>query len=83
MQLHLLHQGGYDVPLGEAYPPIAQYSIRNYGKYLMALTKGTVSTFHPEEERFIAVVKGEKSPRDDAEKAWLRFLSEYPELQDD
>jgi len=79
-QLHLLHQGGYDVTLGEAYSPIAQHSIRYYGKYLMALTKGTLTTFHPEEERFIAVVKGEETPRDDAEKGWLKFLSEYPEF---
>jgi pimeloyl-ACP methyl ester carboxylesterase len=82
-QLHLLLQGGYDVPLGEAYPPIAQYSIRNYGKYLMALTNGTISTFHPEEERFIAVVNGKKKPRDDAEKGWLRFLQEYPEFKEE
>jgi len=80
-QLHLLLQGGYDVPLGEDYPPIAKYSIRNYGLYLMALTNGAISTFHPEEERFIAVVNGEKKPRDDAEKGWLRFLAEYPELK--
>ena len=49
----------------------------------MALTKGTITPFHPEEERFIAVVNGEKTPRDDAEKGWLRFLSEHPEFKDD
>ena len=82
-QLHLLQQGGYDVELGESYSPSAQYSIHNYGKYLMALTKGTISPSHPEEKRFITVVNGEKTPRDDAEKGWLRFLSEYPEFKDD
>ncbi len=80
-QLEVIRQGGYAVTLGDAYSPIAQYSIRNYGKYLMALTNGTLTTFHPEEERFIAVVNGEKSPRDDAEKGWLRFLKEHPELR--
>lgn len=82
-QLELLRQGGYDVQLGDVYSPLAQYSIHNYGKYLMALTKGTLTIFHPEEERFIAVVNGEKSPKDDAEKGWLRFLSEYPEYKDE
>lgn len=82
-QLRLLHQGGYDVPLGEAYPPTAQYAIRNYGRYLMALTKGTVTPFHPEEERFIAVVNGRERPRDDAEEGWLRFINEYPEFKGD
>lgn len=76
-------QGGYDVVLGDAYSPKAQYSIHNYGKYLMALTMGTLTPFHPEEERFTAVVNGETSPRDDAEEGWLRFLSEYPEFRDD
>ena len=82
-QLKLLNQGGYDVQLGEAYPPVAQYSIHNYGKYLMALTNGSITTFHPEEERFIAVVNGKKSPRNDAEKGWLKFLSEYPEFKEE
>ncbi len=82
-QLHLLQQGGYDVPLDDAYSPSARYSIRNYGKYLMALTNDAIKTFHPEEERFIAVIKGEKPPRDDAEEGWLRFVREYPALKDE
>ncbi|MCP4300910.1 MAG: DUF413 domain-containing protein, partial [Gammaproteobacteria bacterium] len=57
--------------------------IRTYGKYLMALTKGRLTPFHPEEERFIAVVNGEKAPRDNLEKSWLRFVSEHPEFGGD
>jgi pimeloyl-ACP methyl ester carboxylesterase len=82
-QLELLHEGGYDVTLGAEYSPKAQHSIRYYGKYLMALSNGTLATFHPEEVRFIDVVNGKKPPRDDAEKGWLRFLSEHPELKSD
>jgi len=82
-QLGLLQQGGYDVQLDEAYSPVIQYYIHNYGKYLMALSEGTVTTFHPEEERFMDVVKGIKPPRDKDEQAWLRFLREYPELRDE
>jgi len=82
-QLHLLRQGGYDVALGDEYSLTAQYSIHHYGKYLMALTKGTITLFHPEEERFIAVINGEKAPRDDAEKGWLRFIREHPEFKGD
>jgi pimeloyl-ACP methyl ester carboxylesterase len=80
-QLRLLRQGGYDVPLGEAYSPAAQHAIRSYGKYLMALTKGRLIPFHPEEERLIAVVNGESAPRNDAEEGWLRFISEHPEFK--
>ncbi len=72
--LRLLQMGGYDVALGEAYSPQAKYSIRFYGKYLMALTRGALTPYHPEEERFVAVVKGEQKPRDDKEEGWLRFI---------
>ncbi len=82
-QLRLLREGGYDVSLGVDYSPLAQYVIRTYGKYLMALTKGRLTPFHPEEERFIAVVNGEKAPRDNLEKSWLRFVSEHPEFGGD
>ena len=81
--LLLLRQGGYEVALGEAYSPITQYMIRSMGKYVMALTNGTVTPIDPMQERFIAVVNGEKTPRDDAEKGWLRFISEHPEFKDD
>lgn len=80
-QLKVLNQGGYDVILGDAYAPTAQYVIHNVGKYLMALTEGTFEPFYLDEELFMAAVKGEKSPRNDVEKGWLRFLSEYPEFR--
>jgi uncharacterized protein YifE (UPF0438 family) len=47
----------------------------------MALTEGTFEPFYSDEELFMAVVKGEKSPRNDIEKGWLRFLNEYPEFR--
>jgi len=81
-QLRVFRQGGYDVSLGDEYTPVAQYLIHNLGKYLMALTKGTIETWHPEEEQFIAVVKGENPPRNDADRGWLRFLEEHPEFRD-
>jgi len=80
-QLDLARQGGYEVALGDEYSPLARYWIRNYGKYLMAMTNGTYAPYHPEEERFIAVVNGARAPRDDADKGWLRFLSEHPQFK--
>jgi len=47
----------------------------------MALTTGAISPAHPEQKHFVAVANGEKSPRDDVEKGWLKFLSEYPEFK--
>lgn len=82
-RLDLLRRGGYDVALGEDYSPRARHAIRFYGKYLMALTNGRLAPIHPEEERFIAVTRGEKTPRDAAQEDWLKFLSEYPEFNQD
>ena len=79
--LRLLQQGGFDLPSGETYPPVTRHAIRYYGKFLMALTTGRLAPIHPEEKRFVAVVNGKKAPKDDAEKAWLLFVSEHPELQ--
>jgi triacylglycerol esterase/lipase EstA (alpha/beta hydrolase family) len=80
-RLQVLYQGGYDVVLGDTYSPEAQYLIHNVGIYLMALTEGTFLPFYPEEDRFMSVVNGEKPPVSDAEKGWLRFLSEYPKYR--
>ena len=80
-QLQVLNQGGFDVTLNENYSPRAQYVIHNVGIYLMALTEGRFQPFYDEEERFMAVVDGERHPRNDIEKGWMRFLREYPEFR--
>jgi len=82
-RLQVMNQGGFDVELGEDYSPIARYVINNVGIYLMTLTDGTFKPFYDEEERFVAVIKGERSPGNDIEKGWLRFLSEHPEFRGD
>ncbi|HKJ20098.1 MAG TPA: DUF413 domain-containing protein, partial [Woeseiaceae bacterium] len=81
-QLQVLNHGGFEVALSDAYSPKAQYMIHNIGIYLMALTEGKFQPFYGEEERFMAVVNGDKPPRTDVEKGWLRFLAEYPEFRD-
>jgi len=81
--LHMLAQGGYDVPLGEGYTPRGKYMIRSIVVYLMALTKGTILPFRPEDEYFIEVLNGNQPPKDEFQTAWLRFIEEYPELRDD
>jgi pimeloyl-ACP methyl ester carboxylesterase len=78
-QLAVLNQGGFDVMLGDAYSPKAQYVIHNMGIYLMALTEGQFEPFYDEEERFMEVVNGEKPPGDEIQEGWMRFLEEYPE----
>ena len=47
----------------------------------MALTEGRFEPFYDEEERFMAVVHGQKAARTDIEKGWMRFLDEYPEFR--
>jgi pimeloyl-ACP methyl ester carboxylesterase len=78
--LRVLRQGGYDMNLGPDYTPVAAYYIRSNGKYLMALTDGTLTPFHPEQSRFVEVARGLRPPQSEVEKNWLRFIDEHPEL---
>ena len=80
-QLQVLRQGGYDVPLDDEYLDMEQHVIRNYGRFLMALTRGELEPFHPEQVEFIEMVNGERKPRNHGDESWLRFLKQYPELQ--
>ena len=79
--LSVLHEGGYDIELGPDYTPVAAYLIRSNGKYLMALTEGTLAPVLPGEARFVEVARGQRRPRNKAEEQWLRFLGEHPELR--
>lgn len=79
--LSVLRQGGYDVALSPDYTPVAAYAIRMYGKYLMALTDGTLTPVLPGETRFVEVVRGQRRPGNEVEKEWLSFVAEHPELK--
>lgn len=81
--LQYFFAGGYDVDLNDDYSPISQYHIHKYGKYLMAVTDGTLKPFSPEQENhenFLRVTRGEIPARNEVEESWLRFMSEFPEI---
>ena len=80
--LRVLQQGGYDVALGTGYTPMAAYLIHTNGKYLMALSDGTLEPFNAEQRKFVEVAQGQRPPRSSAEKDWVRFIAEHPELRD-
>ncbi|WP_373017734.1 lipase family alpha/beta hydrolase, partial [Thiomicrorhabdus sp.] len=69
--LAVFRQGGYDVKLTNDYSPQSQYVIHTMGKYWMAVSKGTLKPFYPEQERFLRVVKGEEPPKYKVVKDWL------------
>ena len=79
--LRVLHQGGYDVVLDAHYTPLAAYYIRTNGKYLMALSDGTLTPFLPEQDSFVELARGRRSPENQVEKDWMRFMAEHPELR--
>lgn len=79
-QLQYMFAGGYDVDLGDDYSPIGKFFIRNYGKSAMAVTKGVISPFYPEQENFLRVNRGERPPQNEVEKDWLKFRREFPEF---
>lgn len=77
--LQYYFKGGYDIDLSDDYSPIFQFIIRNYGKYYMAVTDGTLKTYFPEQEHFLKVTKGELPAVHEVEAAWMKFMREYPE----
>jgi uncharacterized protein YifE (UPF0438 family) len=44
-----------------------------------ALASGSIVPIHPAQSHFVQVCRGEKSPDNDVEKAWLKFKKEYPD----
>lgn len=78
--LQYCFEGGYDVQLSDDYSPIVQFIIHNYGKYWMAVTKGSLKPFYPDQEHFMRVIRGEVPATHPSIKGWLKFLNEYPEI---
>lgn len=72
-------KGGYRVELGDDYSSLEKYSIQIYGRWMDALASGIIAPFHPAQVHFIQVCRGEKSPENPTETAWLKFIKEYPD----
>jgi len=81
--LRVLRQGGYDVVLDSDYDPLAAYLIHANGKYLMALSDGSLTPFNPDQVTFVAIARGQRPPRNEVEKSWIKFIDEHPELRSD
>jgi len=79
--LQVLRSGGYNVELSEDYSPLGQYVIHTIGRYLMAISKGTLKPFFKVQEDFIRVIKGEDPlPEHGLIRDWVQFLKEYPDI---
>jgi len=81
--LKVIRRGGYDVALTDDYSPLSQHAIHSVGRYWMAISKGTLKPFFPEQERVLRVIKGEESAKSKVVKDWVRFLKEYPDIDRD
>lgn len=73
-----LLKGGYKVTFDEDYPPIGKYCIVNVGHWLDALATGRIAPLDAMQTHFVRVCQGIESPENPVEKAWLRFIEEYP-----
>lgn len=77
--LEVIARGGYPfVELDPNFTPMEKYMLTNYGKYFDALRTGELTVFHPEQERFIQVLRGEAEANTPVEKAWVKFATAYP-----
>jgi hypothetical protein len=72
-------KGGFGVDLGKGFSPMERHFIRSMGHWLEALASGSITSFHPAQEHFVQVCKGEKTPENEIETAWLKFVREYPD----
>jgi len=72
-----LSSGGFDVDFSDDYSTLDQFCIRNYGRYYLAMSNGTLQPFHPLQEEFIKAVRGEIRPTDAVTKSWIRFQNEF------
>ncbi len=77
--LRELFKGGYQVDLGDDYPPIGKYCIRMVGHWMDALASGTITPIHPFQAHFVEVFRGQESPDNPVERAWAKFIKDYPE----
>jgi pimeloyl-ACP methyl ester carboxylesterase len=72
--------GGYDVELGDRYNDREKYIIKVLGKYMSALSKGKLVPVNSFQRHFIKVSQGKAKASHFAEKAWLKFVKEYPRI---
>jgi pimeloyl-ACP methyl ester carboxylesterase len=72
-------KGGYNIKLGEDYSPLSRYSIRTTGRWMDALSSGTIKPISIEQIRFVQICREKRSPDNDLERDWLRFMKEYPD----
>jgi hypothetical protein len=74
-----LQKGGFSVDLGKEFSPLESHIIRSIGLWLEALAAGTITPFDSAQEHFIKVYKGEISPENESETAWLKFVRKFPD----
>ncbi len=74
-----LVKGGYGANLGKEFSPMERYCIRTMGYWLEALSSEAVTPLDPVQRHFVQVCRGEKSPENEIETAWLKFVGEYPD----
>jgi pimeloyl-ACP methyl ester carboxylesterase len=72
-----LLKGGYPLPAGAEFSPVEGYLIRTVGHWMEALATGAIAPIHPDQADFLRACRGEKSPGNDAESAWIKFTKEY------
>ncbi len=73
-------QGGFDQPLNASYSKMDAYIIRHYGKYIRALVRQQIEPLTPIQRDFVDATLGKKQASTDTEKAWLKFVADYPDV---
>ncbi|MGI9294128.1 MAG: alpha/beta fold hydrolase, partial [Pseudomonadales bacterium] len=81
--IKILMNGGYDIDLDDSYSEKEKYYIRTMGKYLYSVVSGRLEYLgNPTLERFVKVSQGKAKAKTDVERAWSKFVKDYPRYSD-
>jgi hypothetical protein len=69
----LLRQHDFVVPSNNGLDDRERLLLLRYGRWLEALSTGTLQAVTPEQEHFVRVARGTEEPRTEFERAWVKF----------
>jgi pimeloyl-ACP methyl ester carboxylesterase len=78
--IKLLNNGGFDVKLTDDYSPLSQHLIGYAGKYIIMLVNETIKPINPQQANFIQAIQGKIPATQDAERDFIKFMREYPQV---
>jgi pimeloyl-ACP methyl ester carboxylesterase len=78
--IKLLNNGGFDVKLTDDYSLLSQHLISYAGKYIIMLVNETIKPINSQQANFIKAIQGKIPATQDAERDFIKFMREFPQV---